>query len=122
MKYIRTEEGIFEVKDNMKISFEKLFEDISEEVGSMYGTEEWVCYGKVLQQADTIEELCDEFVYYNPKTQIEKYRYEYYHNLSEKEYNLKELKKGVIIYGAIWTSKGLIYVAKMNDDGDLLLL
>ena len=27
-----------------------------------------------------------------------------------------------VIYGAIWTSKGLIYVAKMNDKGELELL
>ena len=27
-----------------------------------------------------------------------------------------------IFYGAIWTSKGLIYVAKMNEKGDLELL
>lgn len=26
------------------------------------------------------------------------------------------------IYGAIWTDKGLIYVAKMNDKGELELL
>ena len=30
------------------------------------------------------------------------------------------IKEG--IYGAIWTSKGLIYVAKMNDKGELCLL
>ena len=26
------------------------------------------------------------------------------------------------VYGAIWTSKGLIYVAKMNDKGELELI
>ncbi len=26
------------------------------------------------------------------------------------------------IYGAIWTEKGLTYVAKMNDEGELELL
>lgn len=26
------------------------------------------------------------------------------------------------LYGAIWTNKGLIYVAKMNDKGELELL
>lgn len=26
------------------------------------------------------------------------------------------------VYGAIWTDKGLIYVAKMNDKGELELL
>ena len=74
------------------------------------------------QVGDTIKELCDEFVYYDPKIQIEKYRYEYYHNLSEKEHDLKWLKEGMIIYGAIWTDKGLIYVAKINQEGDFVLL
>ena len=62
-----------------------------------------------LSQADTIEELCDEFVY--GETLI---------------YDKEEMKfltsRGEIVYGAIWTSKGLIYVAKMNEKGELELL
>ena len=32
------------------------------------------------------------------------------------------VEKGDNVYGAIWTDKGLIYVAKMNDKGELELL
>lgn len=68
------------------------------------------------KQADTIEELCDEFVVKetrdNSITQIN-------HSLNECE-----IQKGFYedIYGAIWTDKGLIYVAKMNDRGELELI
>lgn len=66
----------------------------------------------VLKQADTIEELCDEFVCFENKMT--------FHNLETitSSCNLKHLT----IYGAIWTDKGLIYVAKMNDKGELELL
>lgn len=74
-------------------------------------------YYKDCKQADTIEELCDEFVYDYGK---DKDRFK------NDELAIKILKANnnekVNIYGAIWTSKGLIYVAKMNDKGDLLLL
>ena len=70
-------------------------------------------------RAETIEELCDEIVYKN-----------YFFNQDEpmlypKEWDYKTLLKqepNVIVYGAIWTDKGLIYVAKMNDKGELELL
>ena len=70
----------------------------------------------ILKQADTIEELCDEFVYCDK---------------DDKPYVIKDLelnksflenRKQDKIYGAIWTDKGLIYIAKMNDRGELELL
>ena len=64
----------------------------------------------VIKQADTIEELCDEFVV------EDRDEFAIFHNLK-----LAKQTKG-IIYGAIWTDKGLIYVAKMNDKGKLELL
>ena len=63
------------------------------------------------QQADTIEELCDEFVAVGI--------------LTEQPYIVKLPKaycKNMNVYGAIWTDKGLIYVAKMNKSGELELL
>ena len=66
-----------------------------------------------IKQASTIEELCDEFVSidYTLKNK-------YYHFNSLEEINLIYDE----VYGAIWTSKGLIYVAKMNDKGELELI
>ena len=114
--YIRTDKGIY-YKNN-----EKIVEIYN---AKMYlGKNEFnnTTYEKIITESGKIEELCDEFVYYSPKIQIKKYKYEYYHNLSEKEHDLKWLKEGKFIYGAIWTSKGLIYVAKMNEDGELELI
>lgn len=63
------------------------------------------------KQVDTIEELCDEFVVVGGD-----YR-EQFKKLPDTKYlNLFNT------YGAIWTDKGLIYVAKMNDEGELELL
>lgn len=69
---------------------------------------------EILKQADTIEELCDEFVFLTygehcitPSLEIPKQYKENYANIT---------------FGAIWTDKGLIYIAKMNDKGELELL
>ena len=74
--------------------------------------------GCIIKQADTIEELCDEFIgidnsdYHFHFTELEKINGNY-------SYLNEEYK---VFYGAIWTDKGLIYVAKMNDKGELELL
>ena len=63
-----------------------------------------------LRIGNTIEKLCDVYVCNNllffSKNQLKDYCY----------------IPNEIIYGAIWTDKGLIYVAKMNDKGELELL
>ena len=95
--YIRTKDVVVEAKQN--------------EVGAWVSKlpyKIFVCM--ILKQADTIEELCDRFVV--------EHRDEFaiFHNLK-----LAKQTKG-IVYGAIWTNKGLIYVAKMNEKGCLELL
>lgn len=74
----------------------------------------------IIKQADTIEELCDELIFDNV----------YHSRMTPSAMHTKEnqeviknyLKQNITCYGAIWTDKGLIYVAKMNDKGDLELL
>lgn len=74
---------------------------------------------ETIADADTIEELCDEFVAICPTNKNANYiTGAPLKNLYETEYK----KFNRIIYGAIWTGKGLIYVAKMNDKGELELL
>ena len=73
--------------------------------------------GCIVKQADTIEELCDEFVL--------KYKNGYLicDYLTRLIDLVKENKeKDASVYSAIWTDKGLIYVAKTNDKGELELL
>jgi len=74
----------------------------------------------ILKQSDTIEKLCDEFViennYYGQVSQSRYYDYEV------AKQNL-DIASNDVIYGAIRVAgKGLIYVAKMNEDGNLELL
>lgn len=72
-----------------------------------------------IRESETIEELCDEFVCY-----FEIFNRSYYF-IYKNSYD--ELKRDVqtiqySAYGAIWTSKGLIFVARMNDKGELELI
>ena len=75
-------------------------------------------YYKNCKQADTIEELCDEFVYFDitHRTHIV-CSLEEYKRYKQDKYWTCDLH---FWYGAIWVDgKGLIYVAKMNENGDL---
>ena len=71
----------------------------------------------IVQQADTIEELCDEFVQetncFGDKPIVIK---------SNTFSTIVGIAKEYTVYGAIWTNKGLIYVAKMNEKGELELI
>jgi len=111
MKYIRTKDGrvkklneeIMKFFEGKKIFLASTFEEVI--------------------QANTIEELCDEFVlccngFVRPNL-LNNSRFKDAVYLVKKH---NEQAKSYIIYGAIWTDKGLIYVAKMNDKGELELL
>ena len=110
MKYIRTKDGIFERKfPNMEhqISFDH------KTIEPAYCTVkyDWIAKKDVIKQSDTIEELCDEFVWATPEGE---------HRIKPKTGDglwclCCDYKQGHQIYGAIWTDKGLIYVMKMNE-------
>ena len=88
----------------------------------------------LVKAANTIEELCDVIVYnkelFYPLTSYDGRRHfnwkevkRYSHNVCcsvDYKGNIEDLY--FEIYGAIWTDKGLIYVAKMSDKGELKLL
>ena len=75
---------------------------------------EWGCVlcSDVIKYADTIEELCDEFVIIDNNGKPQVY----------SPFDLKYWKTDNSLFGAIWTDKGLTYVAKMNDKGEFELL
>ena len=105
MKYIRALDDIWEYnqKDNIAIRPSKCFEKCEQmllQIKKDY----------IEKQADTIEELCDEFIGIvgNMHRQL-------------TGTNIRSWNDHTV-YGAIWTDKGLIYVAKMNDKGELELL
>ena len=85
----------------------------------------WLVLGEVLKIADTIGELCDEVVIKKPNENPH-ILYILYGCESEKRFKYVKDRlehfKECEVYGAIWTDKGLIYVAKMNDKGELELL
>ena len=113
MKYIRTKDGIYEIVG---------FDDeciIPSPIIKMNGKLTHCSGYKNCKQADTIEELCDEFVL------VEKIREVTYHHKSSTFADFKSiamLNERYTLYGAIWASKGLIFVAKMNEKGDLELI
>lgn len=72
----------------------------------------------ILKQSDNLVELCDGFVvaFEENNDRIT------YLDLEWAINKAKRYAGHTIIYGAIWTDKGLIYVAKMNSEGELELL
>lgn len=69
---------------------------------------------------DTIEELCDEFVFIDEFFKREhRLAYSLENALARCKYHNVDI---TTLRGAIWTNKGLIYVAKMNEKGKMELL
>lgn len=124
MKYIRTKnkwlddfEGSEIVKEVYQIYDVKKGDDMNLWAFTFEGFPYCITEEMIIDQADTIEELCDGFVIID----------------EDNEPNIKQGRdidhcrriwaiNKCLIYGAIWTDKGLIYVAKMNDKGELELL
>ena len=79
---------------------------------------------KVLAEADTIEELCDLFYLDRGGDVDVNDFYDKYQLDVAKEYYLEEIRHFIPIklQAYIRTDKGLIYVAKMNDKGELELI
>ena len=120
-KYIRTKTKIEEIETALSnkelFDYLKQFDNYKDDL---------------IMVADTIEELCDEFVWkWNEKefpysTARQYNRYSGYGDLKrairqEENYG-KYINHEYQIYGAVWRDEGLIYVAKINDKGELELL
>ena len=110
MKYIRTKDG--RIKKLNKEN-EKFFEGKKIFLASTL---------EEVKQADTIEELCDEFVLIANDSDVPRYRFKTFQEAIDKLKALDYLGEGLILKGAIWTDKGLIFVAVMNEKGELELL
>ena len=119
-KYIRTEKGIYEVvEDSNKEWGKQIVVKFPKNLNMKLADVK----DQIIKQANTIEELCDEFVYEKGcganrgKPMISKNDFK-----SLSEWYVDYGFKVNTVYGAIWTDKGLIYVAKMNDKGELELI
>ena len=131
MRYIRTKDGrIIKIGDQTDVGYEKGTFEVHNKIGIVASYEPI----EVLKQADTIKELCDEFVDTSElkTTNTGGWLYDefdsdnkclvYYAEDERRTIPLNEFDDLSKIYGAIWTDKGLIYVAKMNEKGELELL
>ena len=107
MKYIRTKDGIYKVESET-YNKQGYYIDIYEE--------DVILKKRVIKQSENLEELCDRFVVIDKETK------EVMNIVSFLEYAKLWAYCKYNIYGAIWTDKGLIYVAKMNDKGELELI
>lgn len=109
MKYLRTEDEIgIIVEEGEKYFIYHTTIDVEIGYNTFYSKNERHHY----KTADTIKELCDEFVY------VDK---DIHYFLVSDDLDLEKAKQ-YETFGAIWTDNGLIYVAKMNDKGELELL
>lgn len=108
MKYIKTVDGLYDTTKGLYTSSIKMY---------AIGTKT-IYENEIIQEADTIEELCDELVYVDnsDKKSVKIFHTNWWQRLKASP------KKGHTVYGAIWCDKGLIYVAKMNEEGKLCLI
>ena len=115
MKYIRTKDGIYEV---VGFDDECIIPSLLIKVKKDCCIERIThcCKDDILKEASTPEELCDEFV-------LPKFREVFAIDVFSKQICINHIKCGNgDVYGAIWTERGLIYVAKMNEKGELELI
>lgn len=125
-KYVKTKNGIYnlEEKDEKWQKRCQINDEFEEETyGGKTGRILYIPSKKVLKQADTIKELCDEFIHNNRIIRFEGGSEKYFYYLGDGftfELDEKMIEEG--IYGAVWCEFGLKYVAKLNDRGELELL
>jgi hypothetical protein len=117
MKYTRTKDKILDMSTCYYGYFE-LERSIIDINGYAYFLNE------IIKQSDNIEELCDEFVMFTNGNKRNIRVYKTMHSISLYTKRDKKYKGNMVekVYSAIWTDKGLIYVAKMNDKGEWELL
>ena len=71
---------------------------------------------EVIKETESIEELVDYYIGIRDGIH-------YFWNKADSKYAKSDkVYKLMIVYAAIWTDAGLIYVAKMNEKGELELL
>ena len=110
--YIRTKDGIYKVVSETCHKKAYCIDRYEEDV---------IPKERVIKQSENIYELCDEFVGYF-ECFNRSYYFIYKNGYDELKSDVQTFSHNYSSYGAIWTSKGLIFVAKMNDEGDLELI
>lgn len=119
MRFIRTKDGVYDTKTVGSIRDENL--------KAWFISIKIINDDEIIKQADTIEKLCDGF-YWDWEDKFSPHNFNSYSLAKDTwgEYINDCLEENEIpernMYGFIKTNKGLIYVAKMNENGELILL
>lgn len=145
MNYIRTKDGIIDLNRthldgtpiyNLDTKENVIKANENKEKRDCYYIENDTIYGywyldgciwnyHIIKQANTIEELCDKVFAFHKESNWEIPDMEDYSLDLLKDEIIKEGKNSIdefIFKLAIWTNKGLIYVAEVDGDGELVLL
>ena len=108
--YIRTKDGIYEVDKNSKGNEDFLWVKTKEA-----NIVQLVWLNCIINQSENLVELIDEFVVTRDGTKTKQLvRTDNIEYLKEM---MKEDKRIIEVKGAVWTDKGLKYVAKLDDKG-----
>lgn len=117
--YIRTKDGIYKVSHlNAYATHKRKGETLLEGYKTSYIKNE-----NIIAQSENLEELCDCIIETKGHTgDYFHYTYTAFDEPSKERLLDDMINQDFEVYYAIWASKGLIYVAKMDDEGDLRLL
>jgi len=117
MKYIKTKNGIYEVKHDEKSFIYKGSNMIAIYDPKVYQVRD-ICKDEIIKESDNIKDLCDRFIVY--VEDIDLYEiYDYYDEAYTYYDDMDYLEHPCKLYGVLETDKGLIYAAKLNDERDL---
>ena len=131
--YIRTKDNLYEITDKQ---YDILCGNLTEEEKENYknitsfglgsieeGSYESVLIKDILEYSENLQELCDLFIDEETKTIFHKHNGYVINWKTNMFYSLKELSESYhSVKGAIYTDEGLIYVAKMDNEGKLVLI
>lgn len=103
-RYARTKDGVYQILRETQISKDIIRYDVKPNKKLEYH----IFNENIIKESDNLEDLFDEYVF---------------ENVLGKILNMKKFPEDCSrYYGAIWTNKGLIYVARMNKDGEWEIL
>ena len=112
-KYIRTEDKIIDVSYLNK-----------DDKGNYYiwesddfcANRKYIYKEDIIKESDNLEDLCDEFILFDDENKI------HYQSQESSIWWLGASLYPKSVRGAIFTDKGIIYVAKMNENKELELI
>ena len=123
MKYIRTNEGIYQIKD------EKIYQDILKNMFYEATNHEHIYLEAIIKESDKLDKLCDHLVVIEKGSSMLPFlQHRFLGDLFLADsWDRRFQENKIEVYGAIWT-KGkdeepiLKSVAKLNEEGELELL